>query len=135
MRYHNNPANIRYSVSNKWLGLVGNDNGFCVFDSVDYGVRALIVLLRRYVCVYKKTSVKEIISRFAPACENDTRNYVAFVESVLRKHGCSPNHIVYHDSSFMYLCIAICWFETRTTISLSRYLSIFYKFKSSLKND
>lgn len=128
MRYHNNPANIRYSEANKWYGLVGNDNGFCVFESVDYGVRALIILLRKYVRDYKKKSVQEIISRYAPVCENDTRNYVAYVESFLRKHDCDPDNIDFYERSFMYLCIAICWFETHTTITLAQYLSIYYKF-------
>lgn len=128
MRYHNNPANIRFSEANNWFGLVGNDNGFCVFESVDFGVRALIIILRKYIRVYKKKSVQEIISRFAPVCENDTRHYVAYVESVLVQHGCDPDNVDYLSTGFMWLCIAICWFETHTTITFDKFLAIKYKF-------
>lgn len=130
--YRNNPANIRYSVKNKWLGLVCNDNGFCVFESPDYGVRALVVLLRKYICVYKKTTVQEIISRFAPACENDTRNYVAYVESVLRNHGFNPDHIVYLSPAFGWLCIAICWFESHEHLDEEDFWAICRKFHLSI---
>ena len=53
MRYKNNPANIRFNKKNNWLGQIGSDNGFCVFDTLEHGLRALIVLLRNYINVYK----------------------------------------------------------------------------------
>ena len=87
MRYKNNPANIRYNKKNNWLGQVGSDNGFCVFDNIEHGLRALVILLRNYINVYKLHSVSEIISRYAPACENDTRNYISYVNGFLRSRG------------------------------------------------
>lgn len=74
----NNPLNIRYSVKNDWLGQVGERNGFCVFSEEKYGWRAAFVLLKNY---NKKgfRSIKRIVHRFAPASENPTSSYVAFV--------------------------------------------------------
>lgn len=74
----NNPLNIRYSVKNDWLGQVGERNGFCVFSEEKYGWRAAFVLLKNY---NKKgyRSIKTIVHRFAPASENPTSSYVAFV--------------------------------------------------------
>lgn len=72
---NNNPLNIRYSSSNNWLGQTGSNRGFCVFASPEYGFRAAAVLVRNY---YKSgyTSISEIIRRWAPPTENDTKSYI-----------------------------------------------------------
>lgn len=118
MRYKNNPANIRYNKKNNWLGQLGSDNGFCVFDSVEHGLRALIILLRNYINVYKLHSVQEIISRFAPACENDTCNYIHYVNGFLRSRGVDPDNIVVNDECLVYLGCAICRIETNSNVFL-----------------
>lgn len=73
-----NPANIRKNTSNKWLGrtFVTTDPSFCQFTSMVYGVRALIVLLRNYVSKFGCKSIKDIICRFAPPSENNTKGYI-----------------------------------------------------------
>lgn len=118
MRYKNNPANIRYNKNNNWLGLIGSDNGFCEFDSLEHGLRALIVLLRNYINVYKLHSVSKIISRYAPVCENDTRNYISYVNGFLRSRGVDPNHIKVNVECLVYLGCAICRMETNTNVFL-----------------
>lgn len=118
MRYKNNPANIRYNKRNNWLGQVGSDNGFCVFDTHEHGLRALVILLRNYINVYKLHSVSEIISRFAPSTENDTRNYISYVDGFLRSRGVDPNHIVANDICLVLLGSAICRMETSTNVFL-----------------
>lgn len=118
MRYKNNPANIRYNKKNNWLGQIGSDNGFCVFDTVEHGLRALVILLRNYINVYKLHSVSEIISRYAPACENDTRNYISYVNGFLRSRGVDPDNIVVSDECLVYLGCAICRMETNTNVFL-----------------
>lgn len=79
---NNNPANIRRS-SSRWKGLVKAspsgrvDTQFCQFESMEYGVRALLALLRTYYLKYRLRDVKSIISRFAPASDgNNTREYI-----------------------------------------------------------
>lgn len=74
----NNPLNIRYNPANKWVGQVGEYRGFCVFSNVAYGFRAAY----KIVCSYIRQdvrSIEDIISRWAPPCENDTERYINFV--------------------------------------------------------
>lgn len=44
-----------------------------------YGLRAAFCILRRYIKHYHRNSVAKIITSWAPANENDTSRYVAFV--------------------------------------------------------
>lgn len=118
MRYKNNPANIRSSKVNNWIGQVGSDNGFCVFDTREHGLRALVILLCNYINVLKLHSVSQIISRFAPPLENDTRNYISYVSGFLRSRGVDPNHIKANSECLVYLCCAICRMETNTDVFL-----------------
>lgn len=85
---NNNPANIRRGSN--WKGLVPflidpcnnqryYDKVFCQFETMTYGVRALIVLLRTYNYKYKLHSVHDIIHRFAPLSENNTYSYIVNV--------------------------------------------------------
>ena len=55
------------------------DREFIVFKSLEYGIRAAIKLIRRYVLHYSCDSVRKIIYRWAPPCENDTESYIAYV--------------------------------------------------------
>lgn len=74
-----NVYNIRYNNLNKWIGLVGKDkDGFCIFDTHEHGCRAAVILLRNYLRKGINTPAK-IISRFAPASENDTNAYISSV--------------------------------------------------------
>ena len=59
---NNNPFNIKKSP-NKWLGKksVSSDPVFEQFETMDYGIRAGIVLLRRYVKRYHLVSVNDIL--------------------------------------------------------------------------
>lgn len=73
-----NPLNIRYSPMNKWRGQTGCNRGFCTFTSMNYGIRAALVLLKNY----KKRGVESIsgiISTWAPSNENDTKSYISTV--------------------------------------------------------
>lgn len=71
-----NPLNIR--IGNKWKGEVPNptDKDFEQFSCMHYGLRAGFILLRRYIERYHLDTIKEIISRWAPATENTTSEYV-----------------------------------------------------------
>lgn len=72
---NNNPLNIRYSPMNVWKGQTGSNKGFCVFTELKYGYRAALVLLSNYV-KRGNVSIQAIISRWAPASENDTAAYI-----------------------------------------------------------
>ena len=88
----NNPFNIRYVTSANWKGL-NQDNpctrGFCNFISRDYGIRAALYLLIRSYRRQNICTIERIINRFAPSTENETSNYIKFVEyktCILRSH-------------------------------------------------
>lgn len=82
---NNNPGNIRKNSSIKWLGQSKNqtDKDFIVFDSMVYGVRACAIILFNYQKKYKLDTIRSIMTRYAPTCENPTANYVKFVSDKL----------------------------------------------------
>lgn len=75
---NNNPFNIRYNSANTWKGQTGSDGAFCVFDTMQHGIRAGGVLLRNYIKAGNNT-IRKIISKFAPSNENDTESYIKHV--------------------------------------------------------
>lgn len=80
-----NPLNIRYSSRYSWQGQTGCDNdGFCRFRSMLYGIRAAFALLRTYNLRYKCTTIRQIISKWAPPTENHTEIYIAHICNATR---------------------------------------------------
>lgn len=82
---NNNPGNIDYNKANQWQGQLGLEVGvpkprFARFDSPENGLRALAKTLQTYQSKHGLKTVKQIISRWAPASENDTGAYVRSVE-------------------------------------------------------
>lgn len=101
-----NPFNIR-KTSDVWLGQCGSERGFVKFIDRIYGIRAGIVLLNNYTKMGLHT-VADIINRYAPANENDTQSYIAFVSSYLTRRGYTTDKIFFDSDSFFFLCQAIC---------------------------
>ena len=87
---NNNPLNIRKS-KDKWKGLsiTQNDPSFCQFETLEYGWRAAFYLLTRtYYHKYRLYTIRSIISKWAPPCENNSK---AYVENVSRLTGIDPD--------------------------------------------
>ncbi len=86
---NNNPLNIIKSQI-KWLGEVrpGTDKRFAQFESMEYGLRAALKLLRTYYTKHGCRTIRQIISRWAPAFENHTE---AYIQSVSRQTGLAPD--------------------------------------------
>ena len=101
---NNNPLNIRRCAKNRWVGLaeVQGDGEFCVFRSMVYGFRAAFVLLRTYGRRYGCHSIKSLISRFAPACENDTEAYIKFVS---KRVGVAPDFPIAGNDADLWIRI------------------------------
>ena len=76
---NNNPLNIR--IGNTWLGEREHptDGEFEEFVSLDYGLRAAFIILRRYIRRYHLNTVRLIVERWAPRNENETEKYIQFV--------------------------------------------------------
>lgn len=75
----NNPFNIRYTKANRWLGQTGHTNGFCDFSELAFGIRAALYLFYKSYARKRIVTVRDVITRFAPPSENDTKMYIAFV--------------------------------------------------------
>ena len=77
---NNNPGNIRHS-SDRWQGAsaVQRDAAFVTFDDPVWGIRALARVLLSYQDRHGLTTVRGIISRWAPPSENDTESYINMV--------------------------------------------------------
>lgn len=98
---NNNPGNIRWG--DDWKGLVPEgqrtDKAFCQFIKPEYGVRAMIVILRNYQRRHGLNTIRSIINRWAPTNENNTQ---AYIDSVAKATGTTPDQKVdTGDSRFM----------------------------------
>lgn len=78
---NNNPSNIRWG--DEWKGLVPElqrtDKSFCQFRTPEFGIRAMIIILRNYQSKYGLKTITGIIKRWAPPNENDTQAYIRSV--------------------------------------------------------
>ena len=81
---NNNPLNIR--KGNNWKGERPNqkDRAFEEFVSMEYGIRAGFIILRKYITGYngittKFNTIELIVRRWAPPTENATQKYIDFV--------------------------------------------------------
>lgn len=84
---NNNPLNIR--KGNDWKGerLEQKDKSFEEFTSMEYGIRAGFIILRKYITGYngltqKFNTIEKLISRWAPAVENNTTAYISQVSKM-----------------------------------------------------
>lgn len=101
---NNNPLNIR--IGNTWLGERANptDPAFEEFVTMEYGLRAAFLILRRYIRRYGKNSVTSIISTWAPSSENNT---IRYIDTVCSRTGLAPDEpIRYEDKVTMCQLVA-----------------------------
>jgi hypothetical protein len=73
----NNPFNLR-DYNQNWEGQTGATEGFVDYEDERSGVRAADKLLENYGKQGVAT-IRDIVSKFAPANENDTEAYINFV--------------------------------------------------------
>ncbi len=73
-----NPLNIRRVAGTKWKGQSAEqtDKEFVVFEEHAWGIRAACCILRTYRDKYHAVCIEDIITRWAPPTENDTRKYI-----------------------------------------------------------
>lgn len=81
---NNNPLNIRKGSNWKGERPVQTDKAFEEFQTMQYGIRAGFVILRKYITGYngitqKFNTIEKIIRRWAPPTENATQKYIDFV--------------------------------------------------------
>jgi hypothetical protein len=82
---NNNPGNLR-RTADPWQGLTPKqtDIDFFTFKSEIYGIRALARTLIAYQDKHRLRTIRQIVSRWAPASENNTG---AYIDAVARRTG------------------------------------------------
>lgn len=105
-----NPGNIRHDTDGycDWQHVECNDGtredkSFCTFDSMEYGIRALIRLLITYTTKRGCKTVRDIINRWAPSNENNTE---AYVNSVAQQLKVDPDEKLDFTNKLLYLYLA-----------------------------
>lgn len=95
---NNNPGNIDYNPRNDWQGQLGlelkvgaSTPRFARFDTPENGIRALGKLIRNYQNKHGLKTVEQIIARWAPSNENNTRSYA---EAVAKALEVTPSDII-----------------------------------------
>lgn len=83
---NHNPGNLR-KTNDKWQGLAAeqNDLEFFTFEHAVYGIRALARTLITYQDKHNIHTIENLISRWAPPVENDTKAYAAAVADYANK--------------------------------------------------
>lgn len=76
---NNNPGNMKTGID--WKGAIGDDGTFITFSSVYWGLRALVQDLTTKITKDGLTTIRQIISTYAPPTENNTAAYIAAVSS------------------------------------------------------
>ena len=90
---NNNPGNIRHGQNWQGLNPEGRniDPAFCVFKSPVFGIRALAKVLMNYKKIHGLNTVRQIISRYAPPNENQTK---AYIQTVASQIGVYPDTVI-----------------------------------------
>ena len=137
---NNNPLNIRRVAGQRWKGqeppsnspLKGEDREFVRFSSMEWGLRTAFCILNTYRRKYKAVCVEDIINRWAPPSENDTRKYV---ETVCRLTGFGGKERLV-ESQLPALVHAMAFVECGAPISketINKAHSLYVKLKSNSK--
>jgi hypothetical protein len=99
---NNNPGNLR-KTSIKWAGEVtpGTDPDFEQFESMPYGIRAMLIDI---INKHKNglDTIQELINVWAPPIENDT---TAYINNVSSRSGI-PKNVVFSPTKANFLAIA-----------------------------
>lgn len=101
---NNNPGNIRRN-SDVFQGEVNpsRDKEFKQFTNMPYGYRAVFKILLNYHRNYKLTTIRKMISRWAPENENNTSAYVSLVSKYA---GIGPDDTISFDREQMIRIVA-----------------------------
>ncbi len=75
---NNNPGNL-IDDGTAWKGKVGNDGHFIIFEDVGFGIRASLLDYHTKIVKDDLTDIQSIITKYAPANENNTSAYIAAV--------------------------------------------------------
>lgn len=116
---NNNPLNIRISGQN-WRGKIkdNTDGSFEQFETMEWGIRAAIVICRTYIRQHHIDTPAAIISRWAPTSENNTKKYIDFV---IDKANLFRNERINQNSKFQILRLlhAMAFYENGVDVNFN----------------
>lgn len=127
---NNNPFNIVYSKMNNWKGQLGSTQGiagkFCVFETLEYGIRAGLINLRNGYFRRGVNTIDEIINKYSAT---DVEAYKAYLEAQMR----IGRHKELSTAYLAPLATLIMDFENSSSSPrLNDVLAVIEKFKISL---
>ena len=111
---NNNPGNIRRSrVRYKGERVPSSDLEFRQFESVEWGYRAIFMLLYTYYHRHGCRTLRQMIDRYAPPSENPTSAYLRFVAE---RSNIDPDYVidVTNATLMVEIVCAISHFENGT---------------------
>jgi len=79
---NNNPFNLEYRNIG-WVGEVGSDGRFSIFDTAENGIRAGMINIHTKMTRDGKNTVRSLISTLSPSFENPTEAFIQFVATQL----------------------------------------------------
>ena len=95
---NNNVGNIK-ETGTTWKGQIKptGDKPFAQFQNPVWGVRAMIIIVKRTYRNLGLKTIRQIVSRYAPPIENLTESYI---NSVSRQTGIDPDRIISTESEY-----------------------------------
>ena len=118
----NNIFNIR--AGQNWQGKTGVRRVFVEFVNKEYAIRAWLILMR----TYRRrglTTLRQIVTTFAPPKENNTEAYIDFV---CKQTKYNSNYEIKADSTYILLGIAMAAMETSTKLRFHEIYNVMEKF-------
>lgn len=117
---NNNPLNIR--KGNNWQGerQPQTDKAFEEFQTMELGLRAGFIIIKNYMKQKPPlNTIAQIISRWAPTCENNTREYI---KEVSRRSGINADvRLAFTEKNKLCRIVqAMCWVECGCEVSFGR---------------
>lgn len=112
---NNNPLNIK--IGNDWQGeRVNTDGVFEEFETMEYGLRAAFIILRKYIMKYGRNTIRKIVHSWSPDGEKVES---AYMQSVSKWTGFQLDEkITYEDKTAMlFLVQGMAKVETGRVIS------------------
>lgn len=106
---NNNPGNIKETGTN-WKGQLKptQDPPFAQFETMLYGTRAMIILVKRTYRNMGLNTIRGIVSRYAPPSENITD---AYINAVSRRTGLDPDRILATEQDYKNVIQAMAYHE------------------------
>lgn len=102
---NNNPGNIKYSYKNDWLGKVpyiyNTDKEFEQFSELRYGVRAMIILIKKKIA--SKGNLSAVINDYAREPQDKVSKYIDFVT---KQTGWEANKLLTTDRKTLFLLVS-----------------------------